>query len=79
MCASTNALRHMESDHLKVTPKVLSKSVITHLEEELHAIVDGQLLAHLAVEVSEVGLDDASIGGGSICSVVLAVTCSLSL
>jgi hypothetical protein len=30
---STNALKHMEFDHVKVTPRFLSKSNTTHLDE----------------------------------------------
>jgi ribosomal protein L28 len=59
---STNALRHMEYDRLKVTPKVLGKSDTSLLDdEELHATVDGQLLKHLVGEVSEVDLDEATL------------------
>jgi hypothetical protein len=59
---STNALKYIEFDHVKVTPKFPSKSNTTHLdEEELHARVEGQLLSHLVGEVSEVGLDEAML------------------
>ena len=35
---STNALKHLEYDRLKVTPRVSSKSYASHTdEEELHA------------------------------------------
>jgi hypothetical protein len=57
---SANALRHMEFDRLKVTPKVSSKPDISPVDEdELYSDTDGQLLSHLVGEVSEVGLDEA--------------------
>jgi len=61
---STKALRHMEFDRLKVTPKLSSKSDTTLIDddEELHANTDGQLLSHLVGEVSEVDLDEAMFG-----------------
>ena len=59
---STNALRHLEYDRLKVTPRVSSKSFTSHLdEEELHATSDGQLLAHVVGEVSDVGLEEPGL------------------
>ena len=59
---STNALRHLEYDRLKVTPRVFSKSFTSHLdEEELHATSDGQLLAHVVGEVSDVGLEEPGL------------------
>ena len=59
---STNALRHLEYDRLKVTPRVSSKSFVSHLdEEELHATSDGQLLAHVVGEVSDVGLEEPGL------------------
>ena len=52
---STKALRHMEFDRLKFTPKFSSKSDTTLIDdEEMHANTDGQLLSHLVGEVSEV-------------------------
>ena len=61
---STNALRHMEFDRLKCTPKILSKSDISLIDDddEVYANTDGQLLSHLVGEVSEVGLDEAVLG-----------------
>ena len=44
---SSNALKHLEYDRLKVTPRVSRKSYASHTdEEELHATSDGQLLSH---------------------------------
>jgi hypothetical protein len=61
---SANALKRMEFDRLKCTPKCLGKSDFLSLdeEEEAYAIADGQLLSHLVGEVSEVGLDDVALG-----------------
>jgi hypothetical protein len=61
---STKSLRHIEFDRLKVTPKALSKSDTTLIneDEELHANTDGQLLCHLVGEVSEVDFGDAVLG-----------------
>ena len=59
---STNALKHLEYDRLKVTPRVSSKSYTSHTdEEELHATSDGQLLSHLVGAVSDVGLDEPGL------------------
>ena len=59
---STNALKHLEYDRLKVTPRVSSKSYTSHTdEEELHATSDGQLLSHLVGAVSDVGLDEPEL------------------
>ena len=59
---STNALKHLEYDRLKVTPRVSSKSYTSHTdEEELHATLDGQLLSHLVGAVSDVGLDEPEL------------------
>ena len=59
---STNALKHLEYDRLKVTPRVSSKSYVSHTdEEELHATSDGQLLSHLVGAVSDVGLDEPKL------------------
>ena len=39
---STNVLKHLEYDRLKGTPRVASKSYVSHTdEEELHATSDG--------------------------------------
>ena len=47
---------------MKVTPRVSSKSFISHLdEEELHATSDGQLLAHVVGEISDVGLEEPGL------------------
>ena len=52
---STNALKHMEYDRLKVYLGASSRSVTTPLdEEEANATIDGQLLSHLVGEVTEV-------------------------
>jgi hypothetical protein len=61
---STKSLRHIEFDRLKVTPKALSKSDTTLIneDEELHANTDGQLLSHLVGEVSKVDFDEATVG-----------------
>jgi hypothetical protein len=61
---SANALKRMEFDRLKCTPKSLSKLDPSPLDEEddAYTIADGQLLSHLVGEVSEVGLDDAALG-----------------
>ena len=59
---STNALKHLEYDRLKVTPRVSRKSYSSHTdEEELHATSDGQLLSHLVGEVSDVGVDEPGL------------------
>ena len=59
---STNALKHLEYDRLKVTPRVSSKSYVSCTdEEELHATSDGQLLSHLVGAVSDVGLDELGL------------------
>ena len=59
---SANALRHLEYDRLKVKPRVSSKSFFSHLDdEELHATSDGQLLAHVVGEVSDVGLEEPGL------------------
>jgi hypothetical protein len=57
---SSNALRHMEFDWLKCTPKVSSRQETSPLDddEDAYATTDGQLLSHLVGEVSEVDLDD---------------------
>ena len=60
---STNALKHMEYDRLKVYPDASSRSVTTPLEDdEANAIIDGQLLSHLVGEVTEVGMDEDELG-----------------
>jgi hypothetical protein len=59
---STNALKHLEYERLKVTPRVSSESFASHTdEEELHATSDGQLLTHLVGAVSDVGLDEPGL------------------
>ena len=60
---STNALKHMEYDRLKVYPDASSRSVTTPLvDDEANAIIDGQLLSHLVGEVTEVGMDEDELG-----------------
>lgn len=59
---STNSLRHLEYDRSKVTPRVSNKCFISHIkDEELHAKSDGQLLAHVVGEVSDVGLEEPGL------------------
>ena len=51
---SSNALRHMEFDRLKATPRVSSKSTTSLIDEdEMHATVDRHLLSHFVGEVTE--------------------------
>src|SRR4051812_22865003 len=60
---STNALKHMEYDRLKVYPGASSRSVTTPLDdEEANATIDGHLLSHLACEMIEVGMDEVELG-----------------
>jgi hypothetical protein len=61
---SSKALRHMEFDRLKCTPKVSSKADISTTEDddEAYANTDGQLLSHLVGDVSEVGSDEEMLG-----------------
>jgi hypothetical protein len=63
---SANALRHMEFDRLKFAPMVSSKTDTSLSDDdeegEVYAISDGQLLTHLVGVVSEVGLDDSTLG-----------------
>ena len=60
---STNALKHMEYDRLKVYPGASSSSVTAPLDdEEVNATIDGQLLSHLVGEVTEVGMDEDELG-----------------
>ena len=60
---SSNALKHMEIDRLKVSPKCSSKVSTTQLDdEEAEATYDGQLLSHLVGEISEVGLEETDLG-----------------
>ena len=61
---SSKALKHMEFDRLKCTPKVPAKADTSLLDDddEAYANIDGQLLSHLVGEVSEVGLDEAMLG-----------------
>jgi hypothetical protein len=57
---SSKALKHMEFNRLKCTPKVSSMVDIspTEDEDEVYAIADGQLLSHLVGDVSEIGPDE---------------------
>jgi hypothetical protein len=61
---SSKALKNMEFDRLKCTPKVSSKADTSLIDDddEAYASTDGQLLNHLVGEVSEVGLDEAKLG-----------------
>ena len=60
---STNAMKHMEYDRLKVYPCASSRSVTTPLvDDEVNAIIDGQLLSHLVGEVKKVDLDEDELG-----------------
>jgi hypothetical protein len=60
---STNALKHVEYDRLKVYPCASSRSVTTPLDDEdANATIDGQLLSHLVGEVTDVGLDEDELG-----------------
>ena len=60
---STNALKHMEYDRLKVYPGASSSSVTAPLDdEEVNATIDGQLLSHLVGEMTEVGMDEVELG-----------------
>ena len=63
LVVSANVLKHVEIDKLKVSPKIVPKTVFSHLDDEdADAIHDGQLLAHLVGEISEVGLDKSMLG-----------------
>jgi hypothetical protein len=58
-----NILRHMEYDLLTVDPKLRNVVDITELdEEEANATLDGQLLFSLVGVVSEIDLDEATLG-----------------
>jgi hypothetical protein len=62
---SAAALRRMEFDRIKVAPVSPSKpdiSLSDEDDEDVYAVLDGQLLSHLVGEVSEVGLDDDALG-----------------
>ena len=61
---SSKALKHMEFDRLKCTPRVSDRAVysLSDDDEEAYANTDGQLLSHLVGDVSEVGLDEARLG-----------------
>lgn len=60
---SANALKNVEIDRLKVSPKFSTKLNNSQLDDdEADAIHDGQLLSHLVGEVSEVGLDEDCLG-----------------
>jgi len=63
---SVNALRRVEFDRSKVSPKVNDYPTDDELDdEEDNATYDGKLLSHLVGMVSEVRLDDVRLG--SIC------------
>jgi hypothetical protein len=60
---SVGALKHMEIDRLKVSPKCSSPLPYPETEEEESAATyEGPLLSHLVGAVTEVGLDDARPG-----------------
>jgi hypothetical protein len=60
---STNVLRHMEFDRLKVGPKSLNIVDTTDTDdEEAIATLDGQLLSNLVGVVSEVDFSDLMLG-----------------
>ena len=60
---SANALRHMEIDRVKATPSVLSTPISHSLDDdEATDNVDGQLLSHIVGDVSEVSLDETTLG-----------------
>jgi hypothetical protein len=62
---SAAALSRMEFDRIKVAPVSPSKpdiSLSDEDDEDVYAVLDGQLLSHLVGEVSEVGLDDDALG-----------------
>jgi hypothetical protein len=61
---SVGALKRMEIDRLKVSPKCLSTppNPDTEEEDETDATYVGPLMSHLVGEVTEVGLDDARLG-----------------
>ena len=60
---SANALRHMEVDRGKASPCVLSTPTTQPLDDdEATDNVDGQLLSHIVLDVSEVSLDETMLG-----------------
>ena len=61
---SVGALKHMEIDRLKVSPKCNNAlpNPETEDDDEADAKYDGPLISHLVGEVTEVGLDDARPG-----------------
>jgi hypothetical protein len=60
---STNVLRHLEFDRIKVIPKISNVSEPLLLdEEEADTTIDGQVLGNLVGVVSEVSLDEAGLG-----------------
>jgi hypothetical protein len=60
---SSNALRRMEVDRLKVIPKDSAFSCTSYDDDDEEAIAtsDGQLLSHLIGEVSDVIMDEAKL------------------
>jgi hypothetical protein len=55
----------MEFDRFKLSPTILSKHdtlLSDEDDDEVYSVSDGQLLTHLVGEVSEVGLDDETLG-----------------
>jgi hypothetical protein len=60
---STNVLRHMEFDRLKVSPKLHDVVDDTDLDdEEANATMDGQLISNLVGIVSEGDMNEAMLG-----------------
>jgi hypothetical protein len=60
---STNVLRHMEFDRLKVSPKLHDVVDDTDVdEEEANATMDGQLISNLVGIISEGDLNEAMLG-----------------
>ena len=61
---SVGALKHMEIDCLKVSPKCNNtlSNPETEEDDEADAKYDGPLVFHLVGDITEVGLDDARSG-----------------
>jgi hypothetical protein len=64
---STNVLKHVEIDKLKVSPKVMPKDVFNNSDDEnADAIHDGQLLSHLVGGNIRGGFGRGYVGIGSL-------------
>ena len=62
MAISTKALRQLEYNRLTVIPKVPCKSDMSLSDEEEHDdTIDVPLLSHLVGDISEGGLDEATL------------------